>query len=88
VSFISINTRDPDGQVDAEVKKYKVDYPVFYGRGQNINSDFKVLKLPRLLLVRGDSSVVQDALFLKADELRAEIDGLLAGAAADSGIGR
>jgi len=63
--------------VDAEIKRYKMEYPVFYGRGQNINRDFKVLKLPRLIFVTGDSTIHKDVLFMKADEIRAELDGLL-----------
>ena len=73
-----MNTRDPQGMVDAEIKRYKVEYPVFYGRGQNINSDFKVQILPRLIVIKADSTIHKDVLFMKDDELRAEIDSLLA----------
>jgi|GEM_PF-1726088 len=75
--FISINTRDPDGQVDAEAKRYGVDYPYHYGRGRNINADFKVLTIPRLMIVKGDCTVVKDVPFMKADEMREEIIRLL-----------
>ncbi len=51
-------------------------YPVYYGKGQNINRDFKVLKLPRLLLVV-DGKIRTDIIFLKAPELKVEIDKLL-----------
>lgn len=81
VNFISINTRDPKGQVDAEIKRHKIGYPVHYGRGSTINADFKVLKLPRLVLVRADGTVYKDVPFMKADELRAEVEKLLKEAA-------
>ncbi|MCF7810532.1 redoxin domain-containing protein [bacterium] len=81
VSFISINAKNPKGQVDAEVKrfrkKYKMTYPVYYGKGQDINRDFQVLKLPRLILVT-DGKVRKDIIFLKASDLKVEIDKLLA----------
>ena len=80
VSFISINIKNPKGQVNAEVKKfrkkYKMTYPVYYGKGQNISRDFKILKLPRLLLVT-DGKIRKDIIFLKAPELKVEIDKLL-----------
>ncbi len=86
VSFISINTRDPKGKADAEIKRYKIDYPVFYGRGQNINRDFKVLKMPRLILANADGSVYKDVLFMESNILKKEIEDLLAknAAAADT----
>ena len=83
ISFISINTRNPEGQVDAELKKFKkkykyqLDFPVFYGRRRNINKDFKVEKLPRLVLVRADTTIFKDVLFMKEKELREAIDTLL-----------
>lgn len=77
INFISINTRDPEKQADAEIKRYKMEYPVHYGRGQNINRDFKVNKLPRLILVTPDKKIYKDELFLKEDELRTEINNLL-----------
>lgn len=77
VRIISINTMNPDGMVDAEIKKYKMEYPVFYGRGQNINRDFKVEKLPRLIFVKSDTTIIQDVLFMKTDEIRTELQKLL-----------
>lgn len=81
VSFVSINTRNPKGQVDAELKKFKkklnMNYPAYYGKGQNINRDFLVKKLPRLILINSDSTVYKDELFMTADELRAELTYLL-----------
>ena len=53
-------------------------YPVYYGRGQNINRDFKVNKLPRLILVKQDGTIHLDILFMKEDELRQEIAKMLA----------
>jgi hypothetical protein len=47
------------------------------GRGQDINSLFQVLKLPRLIIVKSDTTIYMDALFLKSDELKTEIDKLL-----------
>jgi len=78
VSFISINTRNPYGQVKSEIKKYKITFPVHFGKGTGINKDFKVKKLPRLILIKQDGTVYRDALFMKEDELRIEIDKLLA----------
>lgn len=77
VKFISVNTRDPEGQVKAEVKRYKINYPVHLGRGQDITENFKVMKLPRLILIKADGTVFKDVMFMKADELKADIDQLL-----------
>jgi len=77
VRFISINTMNPEEQVNVEVERYKMDYPVYYGRGQNINRDFKVEKLPRLIIVGPDTMIYKDVLFLKAEELKAEIEKVL-----------
>jgi hypothetical protein len=77
VRFISINTMNPEGQVDVEIKRYKMEYPVYYGRGQNLNRDFKVEKLPRLVIVRADSTIYKDVQFMKGDALKAELDSLL-----------
>jgi hypothetical protein len=77
VAFIAINTRDPEGQVNAEIKRYKLDYPCYYGRGQNINEGFKVLVLPRLIIVRKDGTVYKDVPFMKSDEMKADIQKLL-----------
>ncbi len=68
---------NPKGHANAEIKRYKIDYPVFYGRGQNMNRDFKVQVLPRLILIDSKGKVYQDLLFLKEDELRIEIQKLL-----------
>ena len=81
VAFVSINSKNPKGQVDADLKRYrkqyKLTYPAYYGRGQNINKDFKVKVLPRLILVRADSTVYKDVLFMKGPDLKVEIDKLL-----------
>jgi len=81
VKFISVNTRDPKGQVKAEIKRYKIDYPVHLGRGQKITEKFKVMKLPRLILIQSDGTIYKDVMFLKAKELKADIDKLLEEAA-------
>jgi len=51
--------------------------PVHHGRGQEIDKEFKVKKLPRLIMVRGDRTVYKDVLFMKDNELTEEIDRLL-----------
>ncbi|MBT3232185.1 MAG: redoxin domain-containing protein [Calditrichaeota bacterium] len=78
VKFVSVNTRDPKGQVKAEIKRYKINYPVHLGRGQKITEKFKVMKLPRLILIKSDGTIYKDVMFMKAKELKAEIDMLLA----------
>ncbi len=77
VSFISINTRNPKGQVKSEIKRYKMNYPVHLGRGTSINKDFKVVTLPRIILIGPDKTIVKDEIFLEADDLRKEIDLIL-----------
>jgi hypothetical protein len=84
ISWISVNTINPKEQADAEIKRYNIDFPVFYGRGQDINKNFKVKKLPRLVLIKADSTVDQDVLFLKADELKVELQRMLKEAGVDS----
>ena len=84
VNFISVNTRDPRGKVNAEVKRYKIKIPIYYGRGQGINKAFKVAKMPRLILIKEDGTVYKDVVFMKAEQLRAELDGMLAEISTDT----
>jgi len=55
-----------------------MSYPSYYGKGQNMDKDFKVMKLPRIILVRADGTIYKDELFLKEDMLRTEIEKLVA----------
>ncbi|MFH0766327.1 MAG: TlpA disulfide reductase family protein [Calditrichota bacterium] len=84
ISWISVNTINPKKQADAEIKRYNIDFPVFYGRGQDMNKNFKVKKLPRLILIKEDGTVDQDVLFLKADELKVELERMLKEVGVDS----
>lgn len=74
---------NPKGHANAEIKRYKIDYPVFYGRGQKMNRDFEVKVLPRLILIDSNGKVRQDILFLKEEKLRIEIQKLLDESMAD-----
>lgn len=77
VCFLSVNTRNPDGQVNAEIKKFKMTQPVHYGRGQDINRTFKVKKLPRLIFIKSDTTIHKDVIFMNEKYLRNEIQMLL-----------
>ncbi len=55
-----------------------MEYPVFYGRGQNVNRDFKVMKLPRLIIVNQDGTIHTDIIFMKEPELRKALEEMLA----------
>ncbi len=88
MAFVSINTMNPKGNVNAEIKRYKIDYPVFYGRGQKINRNFKVKVLPRLILINAQGKVDRDVQFMKADQLRVEIERLLTEAGDSLQIGK
>jgi hypothetical protein len=52
-------------------------YPVYHGRGQNVNRDFKVMKLPRLILVNQDGTIHTDIIFMKEPALRKVLEEML-----------
>ncbi len=61
-----------------------MDYPVHFAKGTNINRDFKVKVLPRLILVDKKGVVRSDNIYLEEKDLQLAIDALLAEVEKDS----
>lgn len=68
---------DQEGQVKAEVEKYKMDYTVLVGRDKKITEQYKVKKLPHLVIVNKDGIIHTSVRFLKADKIKEVLDSLL-----------
>ena len=77
VAIISINVLNIKGQVQAEVKKYKMDYTVLLGRGAKISSDLKITRLPHILIVDQEGIVRASERFLKAEDIKKVLKKIL-----------
>jgi len=77
VAIVSINVLDQEGQVKAEVEKYKMDYTVLVGRGQQLTARYKITKLPHLLIIDQDGVIQTSERFLTAEKIRPIVEQLL-----------
>lgn len=55
--ILSVNPIDMQGRVEADAKYYKLPYNVLIGRDSEIISDYQIVKLPRLVIVRKDGTI-------------------------------
>ena len=55
--ILSVNPTDMQGRVEADAKYYKLPYTVLIGRDSEIISDYQIVKLPRILIVRKDGTI-------------------------------
>ena len=77
VVILSINVLDQEGQVKAEVEKYKMDYTVLVGRDMKTTEHYKVKKLPHLVIINKEGIIHTSKRFLKADKIKEALDSLL-----------
>lgn len=66
------------GQTEAEVKKYNMDFTVLLGRGAELTSLYKIKKLPHLFILDQQGVIRASQRFLKTEEIKAVLDGILA----------
>ena len=77
VVILSINVLDKKGRVAAEVEKYKMNYTVLVGRGENLTSEYKIKKLPHLFILDQKGFIYTSERFLKEDEIIIILDKLI-----------
>jgi hypothetical protein len=77
VVILSINVINLKGQTAAEVKRYNMDYTVLVGRGHQLTSLYKIVKLPHLFILDQDVIIQSSGRFLKTEEMKVVIDRLL-----------
>ncbi len=77
VVILSINVINKKGRVEAEVKKYKMNYTVLVGRGKNLTSEYEIRKLPHLFILDPKGNIHTSKRFLKKEKIMEALDELL-----------
>ncbi len=77
VVILSINVLNKEGRVNAEVKKYKMDYTVLIGRGHKLSQKSKIKKLPHLFIIDQKGIIHTSKRFLKTEKIKVAVDNLL-----------
>ena len=70
LKFLSINAINPGKLAMMEVKKHEIDFQVLEGRGSGVTRDYKVSKLPLLVVIDKDGIIRTSELYLQYDELK------------------
>jgi hypothetical protein len=65
------------GRVAAEVEKYKMDYTVLVGRGENLAKDYKIKKLPHLFILNPKGIIHTSERFLKSEKIMEALNHIL-----------
>lgn len=73
-----MNAINPAAQAAAEAKRYEIDFPVLICRESGVVRDYEVTKLPQLFIIDQQGIVRESKLFLKSEDIKVIIDGLLA----------
>jgi hypothetical protein len=63
--------------VEAEVKKYKMNYTVLVARGKNLTSEYEIKKLPHLFILDPEGIIHTSKRFLKKEKIMEALDELL-----------
>jgi len=74
VAILSINPIDMAGRVQADAKYYKLPYDVLIGRDSDIISEYQIIKLPRLVIIRSDGKIAFTERYVTYEKLKEEID--------------
>jgi len=61
------------GKVESDAKDFKLPYTVLVARDADVIDKYKIVKLPRLVIVRKDGTIAVTERFLKLDPLRAQV---------------
>ena len=70
IKFLSINAINPAKKAMAEIEKYRMNFQVLEGRGSGVTRDYKVSKLPLLVIIDKNGIARTSTLYLKYEELR------------------
>ncbi len=62
------------GRVQADAKYYKLPYDVLIGRDSDIISEYQIIKLPRLMIIRSDGKIAFTERYVTYEKLKEEID--------------
>lgn len=73
-----MNAINPAQQAEAEAKRYDIEFPVLVCRETGVLRDYQVTKLPQLFIIDRKGVIQESKLFLKMEQIRDEIDTLLA----------
>lgn len=74
MAILSINPIDMAGRVQADAKYYKLPYDVLIGRDSDIISEYQIIKLPRLVIIRSDGKIAFTERYVTYEKLKEEID--------------
>ena len=75
--ILSVNPIDMAGRVKADAEYYKLPYEVLIGRDSEVISDYKIIKLPRLLIVNKAGKIAFTEKYVTLEKLRDELDRVL-----------
>ena len=73
LKFLSVNAINPAKLALAEVEKYKIDFQVLEGRGSGVTSDYKVSKLPLLVVIDKNGIIRTSELYLQYEDLKTAV---------------
>ena len=73
-----MNAINPSKQAAAEAKRYDIEFPVLICRQSGVVRDYQVTKLPHLFIIDQEGVVQASKLFLKTNDIKEILDGLLA----------
>lgn len=71
--ILSVNPLDMQSRVEADAKYYKLPYNVLIGRDSEIMSDYQIVKLPRLLIVRKNGTIAFTEKYVTFEKLQKEL---------------
>ena len=66
---MAVNVIHPPKRALAETKKYEQSYQVLTGKGSGIAKDYKVRKLPLLVIIDKDGIVRESTMYLNYEKL-------------------
>ena len=73
LKIISINAINPSKLALSEVEKYEIDFQVLEGRGSGVTKDYKVSKLPLLVIIDKDGIIRTSELYLQYEDLKTAV---------------
>lgn len=75
--ILSINPIDMEGRVKADAESFELPYDVLIGRHSDVISDYEIIKLPRILIVRKDRTIAVTERYLSYDKLKEALKAAL-----------
>jgi hypothetical protein len=66
------------GRVEADARQFELPFTILVGRDSDVISDYQIVKLPRIIIVRKDGNIAFTERFAPYDRLKAELVRVLA----------